>query len=236
MLFFLLVATALAATTPAAPSTAKTIPTATPTIPQPTKAPLTDEKQAANIELPEQENGSVESIEIDYYGHPGVVARQGISEPGKPIMEWIGGDHLINLPSHLPVQINLSIPSSLNLKVTERQTKAIVDEVFKKYGLNPDRYTDSSTPPLPFFNVLISIYQVPKGYVYVLQARLFESVELDRVAFDEGVALQAITWEMSSINGVPEDKLIPELSQSLAGMATTFAQRYNYFKKIQEER
>ncbi len=169
------------------------------------------------------------------YNHPGVIAREGlVTEDEASTGDWAGGDHLINLPRHIPVQLDLSLPKESTLNISENSLEHLVEDVFKKYDLNPDDYTDSSLTPLPYFNMIVTVYQVPKGYVYSVEGRLFESVKLDRVAFDEGVGIQAITWEMSSLNGVPENKLINELNQSVSGIATTFAQRYNYFKKIEE--
>lgn len=194
--------------------------------------PLTDEKQAGDPGLPIT---TEQTGDIKYYNHPGVVAHQGVSEPGKPLMEWIGGDHLINLPANIPIQVDLSLPGASDLKINEKTLEKIADDVFKKYDINPDLYTDASVPPLPFFQIVVTVYEIQKVYVYIVHARLFESVSLDRVAFDEGVALQAVTWEMTSVNGVPLDKLSTELNQSVAGIATTFAQRYAYFKKIEDQ-
>lgn len=160
--------------------------------------------------------------------NPGIVAnRDG---------EWVWSDHLLNLSNNIDITVEITKPENINISITSAELKAIVEQIFRKEGINPVASPAPGKPDLPSFHILILIYPIKDGYSCAVTGRLFEQVTVDRIKLDETVTMQAITWDRSSIHVVSSGKLKDELIESVTEVATDFVERYHYFQQYKNQR
>ena len=157
------------------------------------------------------------------YLHPGVVANlNGL---------WLGGDQLLNLPKEISVSISLLKPSDVSIPISEETLRKQAQELFAKSGLSTKALTPLNSPPLPFFHLEVWVYPIERGFVTFCQARLFESVTLNRFHLESNTAFQAITWEKQLLQIIPSTELFSTLSRSLETLIASYTERYFVFNK-----
>lgn len=160
--------------------------------------------------------------------NPGIVAnRDG---------EWVWSDHLLNLSNNIDISVEITKPENVKISITNSELKAIVEQIFRKEGINPVASPAAGKPDLPSFHVLILIYPIKDGYACAVTGRLFEEVKVDRIKLDQTVTMQAITWDRSSIHVVSSGKLKDELIESVTEVTTDFVERYRYFQQYKNQR
>lgn len=161
----------------------------------------------------------------DAYPSPGIRAmREG---------QWLGSDHLFNLPKEMDVTIELVAPESLTLPFDEAKIKAAVEKRLDAAGIKPFPEVKADKPPLPFFHLLVMISPIEEGYVIYCAGRLLEQVELARVIPAEGTALQAITWEKQNLvfsTAVGLDKRVVRCAEEVVDY---FIERVKYFQSLE---
>lgn len=171
-------------------------------------------------EAPPEEDSST------LHNQPGIVAnRDG---------EWLWSDHLFNLSKNIDVGVEIIKPDTLKVEINSDDLEKIIEEVFKKADIIPNASPEPGHPFLPRFHVLIMLYSIPDGYTYYIDARLLESVKLERVKLDETVTMQAITWNQGSINIVSTNNFKKDLEKNVREIAQNFADRYTYFEKLRK--
>ncbi len=158
------------------------------------------------------------------YFHPGVlVMRNG---------GWQGSDHLFNLSKNIGISVSILQSASLSLAINEADVKKVIENVFRNNGINPQTMVASGAPSLPSFNLEILIYGLgDKGYAASCEGRLFESVKLDRIQFEEGMFFQAITWEKHTLIIGPNADFKERLLNGIKEIAETFAQRFVVYQR-----
>lgn len=158
---------------------------------------------------------------------PGIIAYRG--------GEWLWSDHLFNLTKNIGVRVEIVSPAETKNHINSEELKKIVKGVFEKAGITPEAEMIAGKAPLPIFHVLILLYPINQGYVFAILARLFESVEFDRVKLDPTVTMQAITWEHESIHVISDKDFSTEIQNSVRDEAQEFVERYAYFEKLRYE-
>lgn len=170
----------------------------------------------------EAKKPSLEEAKAIYF-HPGVVANlNGL---------WQGGDQLLNLPKEVSLSLSLLKPSDVSLNLSEETLRTQAQELFRKSGLSTKALTLPNSPPLPFFHLEIWVYPIERGFVTFCQARLFESVTLNRFHLEANTAFQAITWEKQLLQIVPSAELLSTLSRSIETLIASYTERYFIFNK-----
>lgn len=164
----------------------------TPIIPQ---APLPKEPNKKEITRPKLiiPKGDQEPQELPekLFYYPGVVTLKGGA--------FVGGDNFVNIGQEISLQIDLITPDGVDTKELLASMQKAADEAFMKDGLTPSHGKEPSSPPLPFFSILVLVHPVKEGYAAMIAGRLFEKVSLDRVRLDQGDTFQAITWEQINL-------------------------------------
>lgn len=164
---------------------------------------------------------------VEHYGYPGITAQKD----GK----WVGSDHMLNLSNSVLVELEISKPDDLKVDIPVDKLKDSIDKLFKDAGLDPAGKSELGKPPLPFFQVLVIIYNIPEGYAFSVDGRLFEEVHLTRTKLSDGVFMQAITWNSDSIHVASTQKLQEELQKSIDEVAKSFIERYKFFKELKNK-
>lgn len=158
------------------------------------------------------------------YTHPGIVTSQS--------GEWLGSDHLLNISNKIQVVVEILKPADTKISLTVEQLKARIEEAFKKAGIAPEESANSETPGIPFFNLLIVLYPIEKGYVGLVDGRLMESVDPLRVKLEKGTLFQAITWEKKTLVVAPTDDFKDSIDKSVDEVVKTFLERFDYYEKL----
>lgn len=164
---------------------------------------------------------------VDHYTYPGITAMKD----GK----WVGSDHMLNLDKSILVEVEVSKPDDLKVDLPVDKLTASVEKQFKDAGLDPAGKSESGKPPLPFFQILVIIYNIPEGYAFSVDGRLFEEVHLTRAKLSDGVFMQAITWNSDSIHVASSQKLQGELEKSVEDVTKSFIERYKFFKELKNK-
>jgi len=155
--------------------------------------------------------------------YPGIVAfRNG---------KWLWSDDLLNLSNNIDVQLEFNAPKIMKGIVNEESLDLIVEDLFKRNGINTYAVPTMGMPDLPSFQLLITAYPVKDGYAFVVNARLFEAVKLARVKLNPGVTMQAITWENSVVQVVPESEFKKDLQAAVEEITKQFCDRYQFFQR-----
>lgn len=164
----------------------------------------------------------------DHYTFPGITAQKD----GK----WVGSDHLLNLSDSILVDVELNKPDSIKIDISAEKIKETVSKLFKDAGIDPAGKSDPGKPPLPFFQIVVIIYNIPEGYAFSVDGRLFEEVHISRAKLTDGVFMQAITWNTDSIHVASTQKLADELNKSVEDVAQSFIDRYKFFKDLKQKK
>lgn len=162
--------------------------------------------------------------ELNVYTHPGIVISQG----GK----WVGSDHLLNLGKKVDVVVEILKPEGTKLPFTEEALEQRVEAAFKKKEFDTTASTNASMPDIPFFNVLLIVYPIEKGFASFVEGRLFESIDPKRVKLEKETEFQAITWEKKTLIVAPSNELEGTVLKAIDDILTTFFERYDYFEKV----
>jgi len=161
------------------------------------------------------------------YNHPGIVAyREG---------EWKGSDHLLNLSDKIEVAVEVSQSEEKAADLNPAALEARIAKIFEKGGITPEASPQSGGPDLPLFHVLVMIYPIQSGYAFVVAGRLFEAIANPRIILDEGVTMQAITWDAHSINIASSVRFKEELDKAIDELALSFVKRYKFFENLKAQ-
>lgn len=152
------------------------------------------------------------------FSSPGIAALQG--------GEWVGTEHLYNLPVDIGLVVEIDKPGSLaNVPVTDEKIKELISTSLKSIKLSQREPIITRQTPLPFLHALIIIHPIEKGYVVYCALRLFEEVQITRTYLKPGIVWQAITWEKQELIVTPADQLLEQVQQTFQSMMGTFTER-----------
>lgn len=161
--------------------------------------------------------------EKTYYPYPGDVYNAGGI--------WKGVDHLANLSSSIPLQLDLIAPADAQLTIKESALFEAMEKVFTDNGFQ-------NSPPSKgehyFFHILVLVYPVNGGLAASIQGRLFEEVQVRRTLIEKDHKLQAETWDQSTLIVGPTDEFNDLLTKSVEGVALKFVKRLEAFQKKEQ--
>jgi hypothetical protein len=157
--------------------------------------------------------GQSASGELFFY--PGVV----LAKDGR----WTGGDNFLNLSKSIAVQVNFIKAEGVDISFTQERFQGLISSIFDKNGLTPNA---STSPPLPFFNLIVMIFPTESGLAAACQGRLFEQVQVSRVHFKDEV-FQAITWEQTNLVYGETDEFEKMMNNTVESLVNTFVTRVN---------
>ncbi len=183
-------------------------------------------KTEADVPIAPENVSSDLSPDSHFFPHPGVIFEKN----GR----WMGDEHLYNLTNNIHVYVEVEKTKGLDVNIDKKKIKDTVAFAFKQSILIPINVVQN--PPLPFFDVVVLIAPIDKGYAFYCTGRLFEAVTLSRVDFDKNVQFQAVTWEKQSLLIVPKDKLMDEILAAVKDIANSFVERYRYFEEIKQKK
>jgi hypothetical protein len=161
------------------------------------------------------------------YLHPGILVFRNNT--------WEGGDHLLNISNNIGVYVSIVKPESESLPVSEQELKNIVEQIFKKFNINPVTLAPVGQPPLPAFQIQVLAYPIDRGYVVACEGRLFESVTLQRFILDSMMAFQAITWEKKGLQVGPTNQIGEQIQSNVAEIAQAFGERFEAFERRKKD-
>lgn len=161
------------------------------------------------------------------YLHPGIL----VFLNGK----WEGSDHLYNLTNNIGVSVSIVKPEDEVVDITEAQIQKEVENIFIQANIRPQTLVPPGKPPLPTFEIEIFVYPIEKGYVASCNGRLFEAVTLERFKMDPNMAFQAITWEKQNLLVSPKSQLSEQLTKTVQGIASAFAERFQAYEKLKRK-
>lgn len=162
--------------------------------------------------------------ELNVYTHPGIVVSQG----GK----WVGSDHLLNLTKKIDVVVEILKPDSTTLPFDEGKLEKRLEEAFKKRDFETAISTTKGMPEIPFFNLLLVVYPIEKGFVALVDGRLMESIDPKRVKLERDTDFQAITWEKKTLIVAPTEEFEGIVEKTIDEIVTTFLDRFEFFEKM----
>lgn len=165
-----------------------------------------------------------EARTLNVYTHPGIV----VSQDGK----WVGSDHLLNLSNKIDVIVEILKPETTKLPFTEESLEQRIEAAFKKKDFETSASRTSAMPHIPFFNVLLVIYPIEKGYVGLVDGRLMESIDPKRVKLEKNTDFQAITWEKKTLVVAPTDEFEGIINKTIDDILATFFERFEFFEKL----
>lgn len=149
----------------------------------------------------------------ELFFYPGVVS----SRDGR----WTGGDNFLNLSKSIAVQVNFIKAEGVEISFTQEKFQGLISSLFEKNGLNPNATT---SPPLPFFNLIVMIFPTADGLAAACQGRLFEQVLVSRVHLKDEV-FQAITWEQTHLVFGAAEEFEKMLTNTVESLTNTFVTR-----------
>lgn len=169
---------------------------------------------------------------LEVYTHPGIVLQRDNG--------WAGSDHLLNITSHINIVTEILKPEGEKLPFSEASIQARVEEAFKKQDIGQGQGSasdnvESETPGIPFFNILIAVYPIEKGYAAIIDGRLMESVDPLRVKLEKGTFFQAVTWEKKTLVVAPKDEFKDIVDSKVDEIVNTFIERYQFFDKLKNK-
>lgn len=162
-----------------------------------------------------------------YYPNPGIVVFRD--------NKWVGSDHLYNLSNQIDVAVEIFKPEKLVVPIKESEIREHIVEMFQKAHIEPAAASSYGKPPLPFFHVLIMIFQVEKGYVAYIEGRLLEQIHVDRIKLDEQAVMQGITWESNNLILSPTDDVAKQVQNSVDDIVKAFIERYQFYEGIRKQ-
>ena len=96
------------------------------------------------------------------YYYPGIlVYRQG---------EWKGGDNLLNVSKNIGVYVSILKPGDELLGITEDLIQKQIESIFQKASISTQITGVEGEPPLPFFRLKFSFFQLQAGILSVVKA------------------------------------------------------------------
>jgi hypothetical protein len=158
------------------------------------------------------------------YTHPGIVVSQGGN--------WVGTDHLLNLTKNIGIVVEILKPAGTKMPFDEATIEKRAADAFKKRDVEATAENSGVRPKLPFFNILLVVYPIDKGFVALIDGRLLESVDPKRVKLDKDTDFQAVTWEKKTLIVAPIDEFEALAEKTVDEIVSTFLERYEYFEKI----
>lgn len=183
-----------------------------PTPPASQKAPIAPGQQAPLVPL----NPST------IYAEPGIATLQG--------GQWVGTEHLYNLSSSIGVLVEIIKPAGLEIPSTSDEViKEKIAGIFKTGRITVRVPIMKERTPLPFFQMIIIIQPIEKGYVIYCVGRLFEEVPMKRVQLPLDIVWQAITWERQELRVLPADQIKQQVEEAVQVIAGAFVERFNTY-------
>lgn len=152
---------------------------------------------------------------------PGIAALQG--------SEWVGSEHLFNLPNTLGIVVDIYKANGMTLPMTDDALREKIAEVFKKGRISERKPLVSDKTPLPFFQMMLIFQPIDKGYVVYYSGRLFEDAGMKRVQLPNDISWQVITWEKQEMRIFPADQLQTQVDEAVLGIANAFVERFNSY-------
>lgn len=161
------------------------------------------------------------------YTYPGLLAKIG--------NRWVGSDYLYDLHRNIGVVIEVVQSEGKEIPIDKAVLKEIVSEIFSGADLMPEAMASATTPPLPFFHILIFALPTDSGNVAFISGRLFEDALLARYGLDPLGTWQAISWEKQELLVASAFQFDEKLKSTVADIAKTFVERVEMYAKIKEE-
>ena len=161
------------------------------------------------------------------YTYPGLVAKIG--------KRWIGNDYLYNLHRNIGVVVEVVTQDGKDVSIDKEAIKSIISDIFLQAELSPESLATETTPPLPFFHILIFAFPSENSNVAFVSGRLFEDALLARYGLDPIGTWQAISWEKQDLVVTSPLQFDEQLKKSVAGIAKTFVDKVQLYAKIKEE-
>lgn len=173
------------------------------------------------------------------FSSPGIATLEG--------SEWVGSDHLYNLPTSLGIVVEIvkpgagvhvtqspgvdktasvpPSPSGQNIPLFEDKIKELVATGLKTIHVMPREPIIERGTPLPFIHFLIIVHPIEKGFVVYCSGRLFEAVQLSRIFLKTGITFQAITWEKQELIITPPDQLRQQVEETVQNIVNAYTDR-----------
>lgn len=172
------------------------------------------DRSTSKFPIPGQLGGQTgQSASGELFFYPGVVS----AKDGR----WTGGDNFLNLSKSIAVQVNFIKAEGVSISFTQEKFQGFISSIFDKNGLTPNA---STSPPLPFFNLIVMIFPTESGLAAACQGRLFEQVQVSRVQLKDEV-FQAITWEQTHLVFGAADEFEKMLTDTVEALVNTFVTR-----------
>ena len=148
--------------------------------------------------------------------------------------KWEGTDYLGYLSKNIGIDVEIVKTTNIPGVPDSSSIESRIADVFSKENIIP-RAEVTEGPPLPFFHVMIMIYQVDKDrYVIVGNGRLFEQIQVIRKDFIPAGYWQGITWENQDTALVNEQQMSNKIIEIAEKLATAFAKRYRQYNFSKE--
>lgn len=157
------------------------------------------------------------------FTQPGILSLRGSG--------FVGVDHLYNVSGTIPVVVEFAKSEGFSVNVSQEKIQAFIEKAFQLDGINT-AVRPSDGPPLPFFHMLVMIIPSGEGIAAFCEGRLFEKVEIERVALPTGVYYQAITWEYQNLISSSKTEAEPQINAAIGEIVQQFLTRYKYYKNI----
>lgn len=215
---------------PSSPNTASPMPSIktpqvnTPTITSPAVIP--PKYPTAPSKIRSAESFPISSQSLDsIFTSPGVATLQN----GR----WVGSEHLYNLAQDFGVVVEIIQPTGQSIAINEASIRDKVLSLLSAAGLRPRTTLIANESPLPFLHILLMINPIERGYVVYFAARLFESVQVNRVHLKVDLTWQAITWEKQEILIFATEQLQTELFKTIDSVISSFTEKLKSYQNIQ---
>ncbi|HRD55523.1 MAG TPA: hypothetical protein PLC42_03910, partial [Parachlamydiaceae bacterium] len=157
------------------------------------------------------------------FTQPGILSLRGSG--------FVGVDHLYNVSGIIPVVVEFAKADDFAINVTKEKIQAFIEKAFEIDGIST-AVRPSDGPPLPFFHMLVMVIPSGEGIAAFCEGRLFEKVEIERVALPTGVYFQAITWEYQNLISSSKADAEAQLDAAVAEIVQQFLTRYKYYRNI----
>lgn len=161
-----------------------------------------------------------------FFPQPGIIAS---SQGGS----WEGAEHLYNITNNIGIYVEVISTKDMRAPPDQKRIKDTITSLFEKVKINP---SSESSPPFPFFHMLVMIAPVENGYAIFCEGRLFESVTLQRFALARESFFQAITWEKQALFIAPSNELDLYIEKGVREITDLFVEKYKYYDDLLHRR